>query len=94
MTTHMQPGLDDRVTHNGLPVTERRHRQGWFRITRADGPAGVILTTRIPGYTEETSQHPTQAAAERAADRIYAQYRADIAAWKRQISDQSEDQED
>ena len=83
-------GLDNRVTdEDGQPVAERRFMR-WFRVRRADGPAGVILVTRIPGYLDETSPHPTQDAALRAARQIYAGYRDAV----RVLSGQSEHQED
>jgi hypothetical protein len=73
-------GLDSRVTdEDGLPVTERRLFRGWFTIRRADGrPSGVELIAKIPGYLRETSPHPTQSAAERAARMTYAGYRAAV----------------
>ena len=84
--------LDNRVTDEaGQPAAERRFVR-WFRVRRAGGPAGVILVTRIPGYLDETSPHPTQDAALRAARRIYAQYREAVEILR--ASDQSEHQED
>jgi len=88
--TTARAGLDSRVTDDdGQPVTERRFVR-WFRVTRADGPAGVILTARIPSYLDETSPHPTQDAALRAARRIYAGYREDV----RALSGGHDNQED
>lgn len=77
VTTQQAPAvLDNRVTgEDGRPVAERRFIRGWFRVRRADGPSGVILHARIPGYLDETSPHPTQDAALRAARRIHAGYR-------------------
>jgi hypothetical protein len=89
MTTIPLAGLDSRVTDQaGQPVPELRFIR-WFRVTRADGPAGVILTARIPGYLDETSPHPTQDAALRAAKHIYADYREAVDA----LSGRSEHQE-
>lgn len=89
MTTDTRAGLDNRVTgEDGQPAAERRFIR-WFRIRRAEGPSGVILAVRIPGYVNETSPHPTQDAAMRAARRIYADYREAV----RILSDRSEDQE-
>ena len=88
--TTARAGLDNRVTDQaGQPVPELRFVR-WFRVTRADGPAGVVLTARIPGYLDETSPHPTQDAALRAARRIYADYRDAV----RALSDQPGHQED
>jgi len=88
--TTARAGLDNRVTDDdGQPAAERRFVR-WFRVTRADGPAGVVLTARIPSYLDETSPHPTQDAALRAARRIYADYREAV----RALSDQSEQRED
>lgn len=68
-------GLDSRVTDDeGQPAVEYRFIR-WFRVRRAEGPAGVVLAVRIPGYLHEDSPHPTQDAAKRAARRIYADYR-------------------
>jgi len=91
MTTQTaRAGLDSRVTdEEGQPVIERIFVR-WFRVTRADGPAGVILTARIPGYLDESSPHPTQDAALRAARRIYAGYRDAV----RALSGQPAHQED
>jgi hypothetical protein len=73
--------LDHRVTdEDGQPVAERKLTRGWFLIIRADSQEGVKLVTRIPGYLHETSPHPTQNAAERAARSTYDQYRADVRA--------------
>ena len=83
-------GLDNRVTdEEGQPVRERRIIRGWFRIRRADGPSGVILHVRIPGYMDETRPYPAQGAAIRALRVIYAGYRDAV----RALSDRSE-QED
>ena len=89
--TTTRAGLDSRVTdEDGQPVAERRFVR-WFRVTRADGPAGVILTARVPGYLDETSPHPTQDAALRAARRIYADYRDAVRALSGQPEHHQED---
>lgn len=83
--------LDSRVTDpgTGLPVARRKVMR-WFTIIRAASATGVNLVTRIPGYLNEITPHPTQDAAERAAHRIYAGYRDAV----RALSGQPEDQED
>jgi hypothetical protein len=89
--TTARAGLDNRVTdEEGRPVPERRIIRGWFRISRAAGPSGVILHAVIPGYMDQASPHPTQSAAVRAVRRIYAGYRDAVSA----LSDRSEHQED
>lgn len=91
MTTETtRAGLDNRVTgEDGQPVAEHRFIRGWFRVRRSDSAAGVVLKTRIPGYLDETSPHPTQDAALRAARQIYAGYRDAV----RALSGGPEDQE-
>jgi hypothetical protein len=66
--------LDGRVTERGKPVPATRLHRGWFVITRADGPDGVLLEVRVPGYARETQPHPDQAAARQAASEIYDGY--------------------
>ena len=84
-------GLDNRVTdEDGQPAAERRFVR-WFRVRRAEGPSGVVLAVRIPGYLATTIPHPTQDAALRAARRIYADYREAVEILR--ASDRSE-QED
>jgi hypothetical protein len=91
-TPATRAGLDNRVTsEDGQPVASRKVMR-WFTITRADGPAGVLLTARIPGYLDEASAHPAQAAAMRAAHRIYAGYREDVRALS--YSDRSDNQQE
>jgi hypothetical protein len=64
--------------------------RGWFRITRADGPSGVILAVRIPGCQPADYPYPVQAAALKAASRIYADYRDAV----RQLAGDGNENED
>lgn len=77
-TADTRAGLDNRVTDDdGQPAVEYPFMR-WLRIRRTDGPAGVILAVRIPGYLTEDQPYATQNAAKRAARQIYARYRADV----------------
>jgi hypothetical protein len=85
MTTEIAeraPRWDGRVTNNdGKPVPQYRPSwsRGWFVIRRADGPAGVVLETRIPGYLAGTTRHDDQDAAEAAARGIWRAYASAVA---------------
>jgi SH3-like domain-containing protein len=71
----MSAPLDRRVTERGEPVAVTRLERGWLRIRRADGPAGVVLEVRIPGYRSDDLPCADQAAAREAAEGIYGDYR-------------------
>jgi SH3-like domain-containing protein len=71
----MSAPLDGRVTERGVPVAVTRLERGWFRIRRADGPAGVVLEVRVPGYLTADEPHDSQDAARAAAEGIYGDYR-------------------
>ena len=73
--------LDGRVTNSkGRPVESRQASvEGggwWFRVRRADGPAGVELVTRIPGYHEDevVTTHADEQHADNTAQIIYDAY--------------------
>jgi hypothetical protein len=75
------PRWDGRVLNgDGKPAPRYQlpWSRGWFVIRRADGPDGVVLETRIPGYLTGTAQHGDQAAAEAAARGIWRAYAADV----------------
>jgi hypothetical protein len=74
---------DGRVMNeHGRPVPKFRPpwSRGWFIIRRADGPAGVVLEARIPGYATAITEHEDQAAAEAAARQAWQDYAAAVAA--------------
>jgi hypothetical protein len=79
--TEDAPRWDGRVLNSdGKPAPRYRPwwSRGWFVISRADGPAGVVLKTRIPGYLTGVTEHGDQAAAEAAARDIWRGYAADV----------------
>jgi hypothetical protein len=71
----MNAPLDGRVTERGEPVAVTLLWRGWFRVRRADSPAGVVLEVRIPGYRIDDLPCENQAAAREAAEKIYGAYR-------------------
>jgi hypothetical protein len=65
------------VLREGRPAERLRLLNGWswFTLRRADGPDGVVLEIRIPGYRNEDLPCEDQAAAREAAEKVYDGYR-------------------
>jgi len=81
-TAECAPRWDGRVLNSdGKPAPRYQlpWSRGWFVISRADGPDGVVLNTRIPGYLTGTTGHGDQAAAEAAARDIWRGYASAVA---------------
>jgi hypothetical protein len=73
----MTAPLDRRILREGRPAGSLRLMGlgRWLVLERADGPEGVVLKVRIPGWLTEDQPYPDQEAAREAAAKIAGEYR-------------------